>query len=157
MLSDVQLADVDGGLGLLRRCSGPGGPAFLFLSGFDTPSLVRAAFEGGAAGYLLKSATIEEVLDAVRTVARGGTVFSAGAVRAIRTARRRPSERELQVLRLVADGSTNGEIGLYLGLSEKTVESHLRRLFDRYDVLSRTELALLAVREGWIADPACRA
>jgi DNA-binding NarL/FixJ family response regulator len=154
VLCDLQLTDpAAGGLELLRR-RGPTGPAILFLSAFDTPSLVRAAFEGGAAGYLLKSAEVGEILEAVRVVAGGGTVFSAAAVRAIRGARRRPSDRELEVLRRVAAGETNGEIGLHLGLSEKTVESHLRRLFDRYDVLSRTELALLAVREGWIADAA---
>jgi DNA-binding NarL/FixJ family response regulator len=154
VLSDLQLADpAGGGLELLRRVTRPGGPAILFLSAFDTPSLVRAAFDGGAAGYLLKSAEVGEILDAVRVVARGGTVYSAAAVRAIRGALRRPSDRELEVIGRVSAGETNGEIGLHLGLSEKTVESHLRRLFDRYDVLSRTELALLAIREGWLPDP----
>lgn len=153
VLSDIQLAGPAGGLELLERFGRTGRPAFLMLSAFDTPSLVRAAFERGAAGYLLKSAEVDEVLEAVRAVAGGGTAFSADALRAVRTARRRPSDRELQVLRLVAAGASNGEIALHLTLSEKTVESHLRRLFDRYDVLSRTELALLAVREGWIEDP----
>jgi DNA-binding NarL/FixJ family response regulator len=156
VLSDIQLDGTTGGLELLERFGRTGRPAFLMLSAFDTPSIVRAAFERGAAGYLLKSAEIDEVLEAVRTVAAGNTAFSADALRSIRTARRRPSDRELQVLRLVAAGASNGEIGLHLTLSEKTVESHLRRLFDRYDVLSRTELALLAVREGWIDDPAVR-
>ena len=56
------------------------------------------------------------------------------------------------MLTLVCAGATNDEIGGRLGVSEKTVESHLRRLFDRYGVLSRTELAVLALREGWVAE-----
>ena len=67
----------------------------------------------------------------------------------IRSAPRRPSDRELEVLRLLTTGASNDEIAGRLGLSDKTVESHLRRMFDRYGVLSRTELAVLAVREGW--------
>ena len=56
----------------------------------------------------------------------------------------------MEVIGLIADGATNAEVGAALGLSEKTVESHLRRMFDRYGVLSRTELAVLAIEEGWI-------
>jgi DNA-binding NarL/FixJ family response regulator len=153
VICDVQLPGEPGGLTLLERCGRSGSPAFVMFSAFDTPSLVRAAFERGAAGYLLKSAELGEVLAAVRVVAAGGTAFSSAALHTIRTARRRPSDRELEVIALVAAGATNGEIGLRLGLSEKTVESHLRRLFDRYGLLSRTEVALLAVREGWITDP----
>jgi DNA-binding CsgD family transcriptional regulator len=60
----------------------------------------------------------------------------------------------VDALRLLARGSTNDEIAMGLGISIKTVESHLRRLFGRYGVLSRTELAMLAVREGWVSgDP----
>lgn len=100
----------------------------------------------------MKTAEIGAILDAVRTVAAGGTVFSASALRAVRTAPRRPSDRELEVLHLICAGTSNDEAAMRLGLSEKTVESHLRRLFDRYGVLSRTELAVLAVREGWVGE-----
>ena len=58
------------------------------------------------------------------------------------------------MLTLVCGGASNDEIGAQLGVTEKTVESHLRRLFDRYGVLSRTELAVLALREGWVAEKA---
>ena len=73
-------------------------------------------------------------------------------LRAIRSAPRRPSDREIEVLGLLCAGASNDEIGSRLGVTEKTVESHLRRLFDRYGVLSRTELAVLALREGWVAE-----
>ena len=87
-------------------------------------------------------------------MAAGGTAFSASMLRAIRSAPRRPSDREIEVLTLVCGGASNDEIGAQLGVTEKTVESHLRRLFDRYGVLSRTELAVLALREGWVAEKA---
>lgn len=151
VVSDVQLAGEAEGLRLLDAI-GPEGPSVLFLSSFDQPPLVRTAFERGAAGYLLKTSELSEILDAVRVVAGGGTAFSAAMLRTIRNAPRRPSDREVEVLTLVCAGATNDEIGSRLGVSDKTVESHLRRLFDRYGVLSRTELAVLALREGWVAE-----
>jgi DNA-binding NarL/FixJ family response regulator len=77
-------------------------------------------------------------------------------LRASRDARRRPSDREIQVIDAIVRGDTNAEIAASLGLSEKTVESHLRRLFDRYGLLSRTELAVLAIDEGWTANDRSR-
>jgi DNA-binding NarL/FixJ family response regulator len=151
VVTDVQLAGEAEGLRLLDSIGGEG-PGVLLLSSFDQPPLVRTAFERGAAGYLLKTSELPEILDAIRTVAAGGTMFSAAMLRTIRTAPRRPSDREVEVLTLVCAGATNDEIGGRLGVSDKTVESHLRRLFDRYGVLSRTELAVLALREGWVAE-----
>jgi len=149
VVTDVQLAGEAEGLRLLDAIPSDG-PAVLLLSSFDQPPLVRSAFERGAAGYLIKTAEVAEVLDAVRTVAGGGTAFTAAMLRTIRSAPRRPSDREIQVLELVCAGASNDEVGARLGVTEKTVESHLRRLFDRYGVLSRTELAVLALNEGWV-------
>ena len=151
VVSDVQLAGEAEGLRLLDAMP-PDGPAVLLLSSFDQPPLIRTAFERGAAGYLIKTSEVAEVLEAVRSVAGGGTAFSAAMLRAIRSAPRRPSDREFEVLALLCAGASNDEIGVRLGVTEKTVESHLRRLFDRYGVLSRTELAVLALREGWVAE-----
>lgn len=151
VVSDVQLAGEAEGLRLLDAVT-EDGPALLFLSSFDQPPLIRTAFERGAAGYLIKTSEVNEILAAVRAVAAGGTAFSAAMLRAIRSAPRRPSDREIEVLVLLCGGASNDEIGVHLGVTEKTVESHLRRLFDRYGVLSRTELAVLALREGWVAE-----
>ena len=151
VVSDVQLAGEAEGLRLLDGIPADG-PAVLLLSSFDQPPLIRSAFERGAAGYLIKTSEVGEILDAIRTVASGGTAFSAAMLRAIRSAPRRPSDREMEVLALLCGGASNDEIGVRLGVTEKTVESHLRRLFDRYGVLSRTELAVLALREGWVAE-----
>jgi DNA-binding NarL/FixJ family response regulator len=152
LLCDMQLAGGAEGLDVLRRLDAAEGsrPAVIILSGFDQRSLIRTAFERGAAGYLIKTAPIDEILTAIRTVAAGGTAFSAAAVGAVRMAPRRPSDRELEVLGLVGAGASNAEAAATLGVSEKTIESHLRRLFDRYGVLSRTELTVFAINEGWV-------
>ena len=151
VVSDVQLAGDAEGLKLLDALP-KDGPSVLLLSSYDQPPLIRSAFERGAAGYLIKTSPVSEILDAVRTVAGGGTAFTAAMLRTIRSAPRRPSDREIEVLGLLCAGASNDEIGSGLGVTEKTVESHLRRLFDRYGVLSRTELAVLALREGWVAE-----
>jgi DNA-binding NarL/FixJ family response regulator len=156
LVLDIQLAGGAEGLRLLtvigdRARDGATTPAVVMLSGFDQPSLVRAAFERGAAGYVAKTADVTEILDAIRVVAAGGTAFTAAAVRSVRSAPRRPSDREIEVMALIGAGATNGEAAGSLRLSEKTIESHLRRLFDRYHVFSRTELTVLAIAEGWIS------
>ncbi len=149
VLVDVQLAGSAEGLRLLRERDAGGAPAIV-LTAYDYPALVRAAFDHGAAGYVLKSDEIATILDAITAVARGGTAFSATRLRAMRQAPRQPSPRELEVLRHVSHGATNDEIATRLSLSLKTVESHLRRLFARYGVMSRTELAVMALEEGWL-------
>jgi DNA-binding NarL/FixJ family response regulator len=153
LLLDIQLSDGAEGLRLLSALA-DGRPrsntAVIVVSGFDQPSLVRAAFERGASGYVVKTAPLDEIVAAIRMVASGGTAFTASAVRSVRSAPRRPSDREMQVIGLVSAGASNAEAAAILDLSEKTIESHLRRLFDRYGVLSRTELAVFAMREGWV-------
>ena len=91
-----------------------------------------------------------ELVAAIRCVAAGGEAFG-GEPNATAGARLTP--RELDVVRLVADGRSNDEIGTTLGITTKTVEGHLRRLFERLVVQSRTELATRAVREGWLELP----
>jgi DNA-binding NarL/FixJ family response regulator len=125
-------------------------PKVLVLSGFEQPSFLRAAFEGGAAGYLSKATPVDGIIAAIVAVAGGESRFPDVTLRALREAPRRPSARELEAIRLLARGASNDEIAVGLEISVKTVESHLRRLFGRYGVLSRTELAMLAVREGWL-------
>jgi DNA-binding NarL/FixJ family response regulator len=158
VLCDLWLNGEPGGLDVLATLTAGDGrrppPHVLLLSGFDQPSFLRAAFEGGAAGYVSKASPVEAIVEAVRAVARGETAFPAVTLRALRDAPRRPSSREMGAIRLLARGASNDEIAVGLGISIKTVESHLRRLFGRYGVLSRTELAMLAVREGWLGtDP----
>ena len=157
VVCDLWLDGEPGGLDVLAALTATerrGIPRVLVLSGFDQPSFLRAAFEGGAAGYLSKASPVESIVDAILAVAGGETRFPPVTLRALRDAPRRPSAREMGAIRLLARGASNDEIAVGLGISIKTVESHLRRLFGRYGVLSRTELAMLAVREGWLGtDP----
>jgi DNA-binding NarL/FixJ family response regulator len=156
VVCDIQMGGEADGLRLLERHGRSGRPRFLILSAFDYPTLMRAAFERGARGYLLKTTALPEIAHTVLRVARGEEVFSALALRTIGSALPRPSAREIEVLELLLAGARNEEIARGLVLSLKTVESHLRRLFNRYGLMNRTELAVLALREGWVERPAAR-
>ncbi len=158
---DVVLLDIrlgtDSGLRALAPADGDGAtsvaasrPAVIVLTAYDYPQYADAALRLGAAGFVLKTAPITELVDAIRRVAAGGLAF---AVRPQGAGLVRLSPREHDVVRLVADGRTNDEIGASLGIGSKTVETHLARLFERLDVASRTELAMRAVREGWLDVP----
>jgi DNA-binding NarL/FixJ family response regulator len=147
LLLDIRLGS-DSGLSALD--GDPGRPAVVVLTAYDYPQYADAALRLGAAGFVLKTAPIAELTEAIRKVAAGGLAFS---VRPAGGTLARLSPREPQVVRLVADGRTNDEIGAELGIGSKTVETHLARLFERLAVASRTELAMRAVREGWLDVP----
>jgi DNA-binding NarL/FixJ family response regulator len=149
VLCDIQLEAGIDGLDVVREAHDLGVRAIV-LTSFDRSSLMREAFERGASGFLDKSVDVAEILAAVRAVAAGGTAFSAATLDAARYAPRPPSRREVEVIQQIQRGATSDEIGGRLGISSRTVESHVRRLFDRYGVVSRAELAVLSVREGWI-------
>ena len=148
VLCDIQLG-AESGLALLDHFPA-GRPAIVLLSAFEHASYYKAALERGAAGYVVKGALVHQLVSAVRTVADGGLVYPTHVVRGAHVAVRPPSRRELEVILLVAEGASNDEIGARLGISAKTVDSHLRALFDRYAAVSRTELAMRAVQDGWI-------
>jgi DNA-binding NarL/FixJ family response regulator len=154
--ADVLLLDIrlgtDSGLRLLTESSSSSvaRPAIIVLTSYDYPQYAEAALRLGAAGFVLKTAPLPELVDAIRRVAAGGLAFS---VRPTSAGLARLSPREHDVVRLVADGRTNDEIGSALRIGSKTVETHLARLFERLGVASRTELAIRAVREGWLDVP----
>ncbi len=148
ILCDIRLAGAVSGLDVLARHTP--GPAFIMLSAYSYPSYYAAAVERGARGFVSKMASIDQILKAVRTVAAGGTAFPDSVRRAARAALRPPTPREAQILALVADGRSNAEIAAHLSLQVKTIESQLRRMFDRYDVTSRTSLVHVAQGQGWI-------
>jgi len=147
VLVDVRLPD-GSGLDLISRPE-PGGPAFVVLSSFDRPQYARAAYQRGAAGYVLKTAPLDEIIATLRIAAGGRALVQPHHLASLAGAASLTA-RELDVVRLVADGLSNDEIAAKLSLSRKTVEAYLTRLFERWAVSSRTELALRADREGWL-------
>ena len=128
----------------------------LALSAYDDEEYIRNLLLHGAAGYLTKEEAIEIIIDAVRGVARGEQGwFSRRAIAQLSALTRQEpapgkelTNRERDVLRLVAAGKTNLEIGHALGISEKTVEKHMGAMFNKLQVSSRVEAAVLAVQQG---------
>jgi DNA-binding NarL/FixJ family response regulator len=143
LLLDLRLGE-ESGFDLLRGAARLM-PAVVGLTSYDYPQYADAALRLGAAGFVVKTAPTAELLDAIRRAAAGGLHFGVRPGGGVTL-----SPREQDVLRLVADGASNDEIGGRLGISSRTVESHLRRLFERVGVASRTELAARALREGWL-------
>jgi DNA-binding NarL/FixJ family response regulator len=149
VLSEIHLQGGTGGLDLLRHGMHRRS-AFIMFSAYAFPSFYFEAVAGGAAGFLSKTMPPEEIVRSIRTVAQGGTAFSAAAIDGARAARRRPARREFEIVALLAAGRTNAEISRRLSIGLPTVEGVLRRLFDRYSVANRTALARLAETEGWL-------
>ena len=127
-------------------------PKVLMVTNYDTDVDILGAIEAGAVGYLLKDAPPEELLAAVRSTAKGDPAMSPMVRDRLQTRDRAPrsslTPRELEVLQLVADGSSNREIGQQLILSEATVKSHLVHIYDKLGVRSRTSAVASAREQG---------
>lgn len=136
--------------------------AVLVLSAYDDEPYLIALLEAGAAGFLLKNVHGQELINAIRAVARGESVLQPSLTEKLMrrlSNRTSPaqrsmdllSEREFDVLRLAARGLPNKEIARRMGLSIRTVHSHLANIFTKMQVGSRTEAVLLALRQGLIS------
>jgi DNA-binding NarL/FixJ family response regulator len=154
VLMDLRMPD-GGGVESIVRMTAAGLPCrVIVLTTYETDGDILRAVEAGAAGYLLKDLARGELADAVRAAARGETVLAptvaARLVDRLRVRPERPhlSERETAVLRLVADGCTNAEIGRRLFIGESTVKTHLLRTFTKLGVTDRTAAVTSAMRHG---------
>ncbi|KHO30711.1 LuxR C-terminal-related transcriptional regulator [Corynebacterium minutissimum] len=127
-------------------------PKVLVVTNYDTDADILGAIESGAVGYLLKDAPPAELLAAVRSAAEGDSALSPivadKLMTRVRTPRTSLTPRELEVLKLVAAGSSNREIGVELMLSEATVKSHLVHIYDKLGVRSRTSAVAAAREQG---------
>jgi DNA-binding NarL/FixJ family response regulator len=148
VLCDVMLGGRDAGFDLLAAFGARS--AFLMYSAYDFPAHHARAIGGRAAGFVSKTADPDVLLRAIRQVAAGGRWFPPDIVASARSAPRPPTDRECELLALLAQGASNDVIATRLGIRVKTVEGMFRRLFDRYDVINRTQLVQLAQREGWL-------
>jgi DNA-binding NarL/FixJ family response regulator len=149
MLLDIRLPDGNG-LELLSEVVERGSPAVLVLSTFMTRQYVAAAIRFGAHGFLLKTTPLDELIAAIRRIAAGGTAFAPEQLRDARTGYVNLTARERQIVRLVIAGRSNDEIAAELHTSRKTIEVHLSRMYERFEVMTRLELALRADHEGWL-------
>jgi len=129
-------------------------PAVLILTNYDAESDIVTAIESGAAGYLLKDTPPDDLIAAVIAAASGQSALApAVATRLlarVREAQSALSVRELEVVSLVADGHSNGDIARLLHLSETTVKSHLAHIFPKLSVTSRTAAVAAARQAGLI-------
>ncbi|PXY13642.1 LuxR C-terminal-related transcriptional regulator [Corynebacterium striatum] len=127
-------------------------PKVLVVTNYDTDADILGAIEAGAVGYLLKDAPPHELLAAVHSAADGDSVLSPivadRLMTRVRTPRTSLTPRELEVLKLVAAGASNREIGQDLMLSEATVKSHLVHIYDKLGVRSRTSAVAAAREQG---------
>ncbi len=124
----------------------------IVLTTFDTDNEISGAIKAGAKGYLLKDAQREELLDSIRKVHAGDTCIPPSLVAKLAAGMSNEplTGRELEVLALLARGKSNKEIGKNLYISETTVKSHLRSIFTKLNVLSRTAAITVASRRGLI-------
>jgi DNA-binding NarL/FixJ family response regulator len=124
----------------------------IVLTTFDSDNEIYRAIKAGARGYVLKDARREELLDCIRRVSRGELCIPPALLQklAAGVGREPLTGRELDVLTLLARGKSNKEIGAKLYISETTVKAHLRSIFAKLNVLSRTEAIAVASRRGLV-------
>jgi len=149
VLMDLSMPNMDG-IEATRRILGENDAIqVVVLTSISDREKIEAALDAGAIGYLLKDAEPDEVIRGIRAAARGESPIAPKAARTLLAARgQRPesqlSERELEVLRCVAEGLPNKLIARRLGISEKTVKAHLTRVYQQIGVTDRTQAALWA-------------
>jgi DNA-binding NarL/FixJ family response regulator len=159
LVLDIQMPDLDGVAAAREVAKAAPAVGVLMLTMFDDDESVRSAVRAGAAGYVLKGASQQQIVRAIHAVADGDTVFGSGVAKRVldavggrATAPPDPfgqlTPRERQVLELLAAGLPTATIAARLGLATKTVNNNLSVIFSRLGVSSRIEAALLARRAG---------
>ena len=165
VLMDIRMPDVDGLEATRRILTGaPGEPRVIILTTFDLDHYVYAALTAGASGFLLKDVTPEQLVAAVRLVRTGDALLAPAITRRLvaRFARRDPdtatlhrdlaalTPRELEVLRLMADGLSNAELAAHLHLAEATVKTHVARILAKLGLRDRVQAVVVAYRTGLV-------
>ena len=161
VLMDVRMRGVDG-VEATRRLRELNGPPVLVLTTFDEDEVLWGAIEAGAAGFVLKDASAEDLIAATRTVAAGGGWLDPAVTQRVLEVTRRSAlprhreaarageltDRELDVLRQMATGASNPEIAARLVVSEATVKTHVGSIFAKLDVRDRAGAIVYAYRHG---------
>jgi DNA-binding NarL/FixJ family response regulator len=163
VLMDIRMPVMDG-IAATRHIHDTGGPPVLVLTTFDDDEVLWGALQAGAAGFLLKDTPADDLITAIRTVANGGAWLDPRVLpRVLDAARgtkpanndrvrgvRELSERELEVLALVATGATNAEVAQSLFLSERTVKGHVSNIFAKLGARDRAAAIILAFEAGLV-------
>ncbi|MFC7930615.1 response regulator transcription factor [Streptomyces cinereoruber] len=163
VLMDVRMPEIDGIRATEQILAGmPEPPRIVVVTTFENDSYVYDALRAGAAGFLLKRAAAEELVGAVRLVARSDSLLYPAAVRGLAAehARRGPAaappwaarltDREAEVLRLVATGLTNAEIAARMGVGPATVKTHVASVLSKLGARDRTQAVILAYESGFV-------
>lgn len=162
VLMDIRMPEVDGLEATRRLLSGPPLPTrIVILTTFEDDQYVFDAIRAGASGFLLKTTAAEQLVDAIRVVAAGDALLAPSVTRRLiaEFARRSPAptrtlaegtltDRELEVLKLVARGMSNAEIAAKLFLSEATVKTHVGRILGKLELRDRAQVVVFAYEAG---------
>lgn len=169
VLMDIRMPRMNGleAARTIRAMPGLDQPRVIMLTTFDADEYVFEALRAGASGFLLKDATAEALVEAVRVVAAGEALLAPSVTRRLiadyaerpapRAAQRARSmlspltERELEVMRLVATGQSNAEIAAELYLSEQTVKTHVSRILSKLGLRDRTQMVVAAYESGLVS------
>ena len=152
ILLDLELPELDGVAALRAiRAADPQAKVIIFTA-FDTDERILGAVQAGAQGYLLKGAPREELLQCIRAVYHGESYIppAVAAKLASQVSGERLTGREVEILTLMARGSSNKTIGRELGISEGTVKTHVKSILQKLDATSRTEAVSIAAKRGLV-------
>jgi DNA-binding NarL/FixJ family response regulator len=151
-LLDLRMPVMDGVEAVRRIRSIEPQARVIVLTTYDTDDEIARALKAGAKAYVLKDISADDLIACIRAVLAGGTYLApaAAAKLAERVTQVQLTPRELATLRLTADGKANKEIASELGISERTVKTHLGHLFEKLGVTSRTEAIKVATRRGLV-------
>ncbi|MFD7159021.1 response regulator [Kribbella sp. NPDC059898] len=149
VLMDLNLEPGAGGAEVTAKLRGMAEPPYvLILTTYDTEADIMGAIDAGASGYLLKDAPPEDLFRAIRGTARGETVLApAVAARLVRRTGPTLTEREVEILGLLATGKSNREMAKTLYVSEATIKSHLQHIYTKLEVETRAAAVARAIEQ----------
>ena len=150
MLLDLRMPGMNGIETLQALRSLPNPPRVLVLTNFETDEDVYRAVRAGAQGYLIKSTTQQEMVEAIKTVASGRRYFPAPIASRLaqRMSRSNLTAREREILEMMSKGLTNKQIGAALDISANTARNHVNNIIEKLDVADRTEAVTTAIQQG---------
>ena len=164
VLMDIRMPGVDGLEATRRLLQRPGGPKVLILTTYEADEYVIEALRAGASGFLLKDLRKGQLVRAVHQAAAGDLVIDPSITKRLiekvvdtkraqtqaRSALNRLTEREIEVLKLMARGLTNAELAAALSVSESTVKTHVARILDKLELRDRVHAVILAFEVGLV-------